>query len=63
MNFDDLRKAFLKGGEIALTKLLGQMKEVMSGAMYNKLVGVATTRLDEAKNIQTACSNWLGGVV
>ena len=63
MNFDDLRKAFLKGGEKALSTLLGHLKQVMNGEMYDKLMKIVNERRNKAKQIQTECSNWLGGVV
>ena len=63
MNFDDLRKTFLKGGEKALKTLANQMKQVMNGEMYEKLMKIVTTRQNKANTIQKECSNWLGGVV
>ena len=63
MNFDDLKKAFLNGGEKALKTLLGQMKQVMSGEMYDKLMNIVKERQNKANTIQKECSNWLGGVV
>lgn len=63
MNFDDLKKAFLKGGENALKTLAGHLKEVMSGEMYDKLMDIVEKRRKKANTIQKECSSWLGGVV
>ena len=63
MNFDDLKKAFLKGGEKALKTLASQLKLVMSGEMYDKFMNIVKARQSKANTIQKECSNWLGGVV
>ena len=63
MNFEDLTKKFLKGGEKALKTLTGQLKEVMSGEMFDKFMNIVNARQNKANQIQKNCSNWLGGVV
>ncbi len=66
MNFDDLKKAFLKGGEKALKTLASQLKQVMPDEVYDTFMNILKSiqnKVNEANTQRKECSNWLGGVV